>query len=211
MLWGETTVDECVATVHAAVDAGIDLFDLAPRYGDGKAEEVVGAAFDGKLPEGVRVTSKCNLGELPPGDTGGLAPLDRRQPAPAASRPISICSFCIRMLSPIGPSFAQSGCCRADDPLQNVCRPCPAGVREAGRRGADRRLGADRHRASRRDHPAARRNPGAGCGAVHRQPARLAGRPANSSTGRPSHARSWRRRTRTGLASWVFARCRPGR
>jgi aryl-alcohol dehydrogenase-like predicted oxidoreductase len=45
MVWGETTFDECVATVHAAVGAGITLFDLAPRYGDGKAEEVVGAAF----------------------------------------------------------------------------------------------------------------------------------------------------------------------
>ena len=47
MLWGETSFEECVATVHAAVEAGITLFDLAPRYGDGKAEEVVGAAFAG--------------------------------------------------------------------------------------------------------------------------------------------------------------------
>lgn len=63
MLWGPTTFDECVATVHDAVAAGINLLDLAPRYGDGKAEEVVGEAFAGRLPEGVRVTSKCNLGE----------------------------------------------------------------------------------------------------------------------------------------------------
>lgn len=62
MLWGKTTVEECVATVHAAIEAGITLLDLAPRYGDGKAEDVVGAAFNGKLPAGVRVTSKCNLG-----------------------------------------------------------------------------------------------------------------------------------------------------
>jgi len=65
MLWGETTFDECVATVHAAVDTGITLLDLAPRYGDGKAEDVVGAAFNGRLPDGVRVTSKCNLGNPP--------------------------------------------------------------------------------------------------------------------------------------------------
>src|SRR5438874_708203 len=65
MLWGETTFEECVATVHAAVAAGITLFDLAPRYGEGKAEEVVGAAFAGRLPDGVRVTSKCNLGNAP--------------------------------------------------------------------------------------------------------------------------------------------------
>jgi aryl-alcohol dehydrogenase-like predicted oxidoreductase len=62
MLWGETTMDECIATVQAAVASGITLIDLAPRYGDGKAEQVVGEAFGGKLPSGVRVTSKCNLG-----------------------------------------------------------------------------------------------------------------------------------------------------
>ena len=65
MVWGETTFAECVATVHDAVAAGINLIDLAPRYGDGKAEEVVGEAFGGQLPEGVRVTSKCNLGNAP--------------------------------------------------------------------------------------------------------------------------------------------------
>ena len=63
MLWGQTTREECVATVRAAVDAGIDLLDLAPRYGDGKAELVVGDAFGGRLPEGGRVTSKCLLGD----------------------------------------------------------------------------------------------------------------------------------------------------
>ncbi len=62
MLWGQTTFDECVATVHAAVAAGINLLDLAPRYGDGKAETVVGEAFGGRLPEGLHLTSKCNLG-----------------------------------------------------------------------------------------------------------------------------------------------------
>ena len=72
MLWGETTFDECVATVHAAVAAGITLLDLAPRYGDGKAEEVVGAAFNGRLPSGVRVTSKCNLGNPAPDQVEGM-------------------------------------------------------------------------------------------------------------------------------------------
>jgi len=72
MLWGATTFDECVATVHAAVDAGIVLLDLAPRYGDGKAEEVVGAAFNGRLPDGVRITSKCNLGNPPADQVDGI-------------------------------------------------------------------------------------------------------------------------------------------
>jgi len=68
MLWGQTTFEECVATVHAAVAGGINLLDLAPRYGDGKSEEVVGEAFAGRLPAGVRVTSKCNLGNPPGGE-----------------------------------------------------------------------------------------------------------------------------------------------
>jgi aryl-alcohol dehydrogenase-like predicted oxidoreductase len=75
MLWGATTFDECVATVHDAVAAGITLLDLAPRYGDGKAEQVVGEAFGGKLPAGVRVTSKCNLGNPAPSE---IEPILRR-------------------------------------------------------------------------------------------------------------------------------------
>jgi aryl-alcohol dehydrogenase-like predicted oxidoreductase len=75
MVWGETTFDECVATAHSAVASGITLLDLAPRYGDGKAEEVVGAAFAGRLPQGVRVTSKCNLGNAAPDE---IEPILRR-------------------------------------------------------------------------------------------------------------------------------------
>ena len=75
MVWGETTFDECVATVHAAISAGINWIDVAPRYGDGKAELVVGEAFSGRLPEGVRVTSKCNLGNASPAE---IEPLVRQ-------------------------------------------------------------------------------------------------------------------------------------
>jgi aryl-alcohol dehydrogenase-like predicted oxidoreductase len=75
MVWGETTFEECVATVHAAVNAGINWIDLAPRYGDGKAELVVGEAFAGRLPEGVRVTSKCNIGNPP---AANIEPLVRQ-------------------------------------------------------------------------------------------------------------------------------------
>ncbi len=75
MVWGETTFDECAATVNDAVAAGINLIDLAPTYGNGKAEEVVGAAFSGQLPEGVRLTSKCGLGNTPRAE---IEPLLRR-------------------------------------------------------------------------------------------------------------------------------------
>jgi aryl-alcohol dehydrogenase-like predicted oxidoreductase len=71
-LWGPTDRDEAVATVHAAVDAGITLLDLAPLYGRGESERVVGEAFGGRLPEGVRVTTKCQVG-----DPGAGAVADR--------------------------------------------------------------------------------------------------------------------------------------
>jgi aryl-alcohol dehydrogenase-like predicted oxidoreductase len=65
-LWGETTLDEAIATVHAAVDAGITLIDTAPMYRD--CEAVIGQAFGGALPSGVRITTKCQLGAPPPGE-----------------------------------------------------------------------------------------------------------------------------------------------
>jgi len=66
-VWGPTSREEAVATVREAVDAGITLLDVAPIYGDGEAERVVGEAFDGRLPEGVRVVTKHLLGS-PPAD-----------------------------------------------------------------------------------------------------------------------------------------------
>jgi aryl-alcohol dehydrogenase-like predicted oxidoreductase len=61
-VWGRTDRVEAVATVHAAVDGGITLFDLAPLYGRGEAEAVIGAAFEGRPPAGLRFATKCQLG-----------------------------------------------------------------------------------------------------------------------------------------------------
>ena len=65
-VWVPTTRDECVATVREAVESGIDVLDLAPTYGNGEAESVIGDAFGGDLPVGVRVTTKCRVGATPP-------------------------------------------------------------------------------------------------------------------------------------------------
>ena len=67
-VWGPTSQQEAVATVRAAVDWGITFLDAAPTYGDGKAEDVIGEAFGGMLPHGVRVSTKCRLGNPPPED-----------------------------------------------------------------------------------------------------------------------------------------------
>ena len=66
-VWGATSREESVATLRAAADAGINLIDLAPSYGDGEAERVFGEAFGGRVPAGLRVTTKCRLGNPPPG------------------------------------------------------------------------------------------------------------------------------------------------
>ena len=61
-VWGTTSRDEAVATVREAVEAGITFLDVAPAYGRGEAELVIGEAYKGRLPDGVRLSTKCMLG-----------------------------------------------------------------------------------------------------------------------------------------------------
>src|SRR6516162_4939284 len=153
MVWGETTLDECVATVHAAVAAGINLIDLAPRYGDGKAEQAVGEAFAGRLPDGVGVTSKCNLGNP---SLEEIEPLLRRSIEGSLERPATIAAR--SLFSPFecstgrkSPSAA-ARCREPHDALRDLCRACPPTLRALGRRGCDQRVGADRHWPPGHDH-----------------------------------------------------------
>ena len=46
-MWGGTDERESIATIHAALDQGINLIDTAPVYGFGVSEEIVGAAIAG--------------------------------------------------------------------------------------------------------------------------------------------------------------------
>src|SRR5438445_5944598 len=61
-VWGPTTREEAIATVRTAWEAGLTLFDVAPSYGRGEAEVVLGETFGGRLPAGVRVSTKCAVG-----------------------------------------------------------------------------------------------------------------------------------------------------
>ncbi len=56
--WGVVAREEGIATLREALASGITLLDMAPKYGDLRAEQMVGEAFDGALPRGVRVLSK---------------------------------------------------------------------------------------------------------------------------------------------------------
>jgi aryl-alcohol dehydrogenase-like predicted oxidoreductase len=64
-VWGPTTRSEAIGTVRDAVTAGVDFIDVAPAYGKGESERVVGDAFEGRLPPGVRISTKCQLGNPP--------------------------------------------------------------------------------------------------------------------------------------------------
>jgi aryl-alcohol dehydrogenase-like predicted oxidoreductase len=46
--WGDTQVDEARRLVDIALEAGVDFFDTADVYSDGRAEEVLGAAVAGR-------------------------------------------------------------------------------------------------------------------------------------------------------------------
>jgi len=46
--WGEITDDGAVALLHEALDLGITLYDAADTYGNGRSEEQLAAAFEGR-------------------------------------------------------------------------------------------------------------------------------------------------------------------
>ena len=64
-VWGETTREEAIETVNLALEKGINHIDVAPMYGKGEAEIVVGEVFKGKDLGDVKITTKCRLGTLP--------------------------------------------------------------------------------------------------------------------------------------------------
>lgn len=56
--YGATSLEEGAAALHAALDAGVNLIDVAPYYGRNLAEERLGAALEGRRKEAFLAT-KC--------------------------------------------------------------------------------------------------------------------------------------------------------
>ena len=54
--WGNTDEAECIRMIHAAIDAGINFVDTADVYGEGRSEEIVGKALQGRRDEVVLAT-----------------------------------------------------------------------------------------------------------------------------------------------------------
>ncbi|PNW09309.1 aldo/keto reductase [Microbacterium testaceum] len=64
--------DAAIATVHAALDAGITTFDTADAYANGAAETVLGKALEGQRRESLEIFTKVYFptGPKGPNDTG---------------------------------------------------------------------------------------------------------------------------------------------
>jgi myo-inositol catabolism protein IolS len=61
-MWGPQDEDDSIATVSAALEAGINFFETAQGYGDGYSEEVLGSALAGRRQQAVIAT------KIRPGD-----------------------------------------------------------------------------------------------------------------------------------------------
>lgn len=59
-MWGGNDDDDAIRSIHAALDAGVNLIDTAPAYGLGHAETLVGTAIQGRRDQVVLAT-KCGL------------------------------------------------------------------------------------------------------------------------------------------------------
>ena len=58
--WGGHTDLDQIKAIQAAIDGGINFFDVAPVYGLGHAEEVLGQAIKGKRND-IYIATKCGL------------------------------------------------------------------------------------------------------------------------------------------------------
>ena len=69
-VWGPTTEAEAMRTIHRALELGVTFFDVAPSYGHGKAEEVLGRALHGRQ-EPVVIATKVRLAAAEMHDVAG--------------------------------------------------------------------------------------------------------------------------------------------
>ncbi|GAB3428006.1 aldo/keto reductase [Flindersiella endophytica] len=56
--WGEVSEADALATLHAAVDAGVTFIDTADVYGDGRSEQIVGRLLRERPDAGLTVATK---------------------------------------------------------------------------------------------------------------------------------------------------------
>ena len=59
--WNNVTDDESIRAIKTAIDTGINFFDVAPVYGKGHAETVLGQALKTEKRESIIIATKCGL------------------------------------------------------------------------------------------------------------------------------------------------------
>ncbi|MEJ0065600.1 MAG: aldo/keto reductase [Caulobacteraceae bacterium] len=208
-IWGEVSREEAEATIAAAIDGGITVLDAAPGYRN--CETFIGEVFNGRLPAGVKVTTKHALGTVPPGEAADrlTASLDASL---AAMRLPRVDLFFLHTqhrarrfrLRPRRRAPDAGG-----DHLDPVCGRGGPGDGAAKGRRPHRRLGDHRHRRAGRDPGGAGARPEAGRGPGHRQ---FDGQPRRAQplwNAAPGRARSSPPPRPPALASWASAPRRP--
>jgi len=58
--WTDGSVEESIRAIHTAMDNGVNFFDVAPIYGFGESEKVLGMAIKGRRDQ-VFLATKCGL------------------------------------------------------------------------------------------------------------------------------------------------------
>lgn len=71
-LYGPAAEDECIATIHAALDAGVTLLDTGDFYGVGHNEMLLRAALRGRPRDGAVLSVKFGALRAPGGGWGGV-------------------------------------------------------------------------------------------------------------------------------------------
>lgn len=62
-MWGDQDENNSIATIHAAMEAGVTMIDTAPGYGGGRSEEIVGRALKGRRDQ-VLIANKVSAAPL---------------------------------------------------------------------------------------------------------------------------------------------------
>ncbi|GAA2662453.1 MULTISPECIES: aldo/keto reductase [Actinosynnema] len=70
--WGQVDEADALAVLHAAADAGVNFFDTADVYGDGRSESLVGRFLEERGGEGITVATKMGrrVDQVPENYTG---------------------------------------------------------------------------------------------------------------------------------------------
>ena len=132
--WGATDRAEAVATLREAVDSGITLIDVAPSYGDGEAERVVGEAFGGILPDGLRISTKHHVGNVAASEVA--ATMERSLAASLKRMRVPFVDLFL-LHSPLVPDHRLGASWRTPLPLyREAARPAFERLVEQGRIGA---------------------------------------------------------------------------